>query len=115
MKPSDLKEEIAQYRKLIAKAREETDLLIQTPLQSKLSVLIFAGVIWDEKETLGLIETPDTKGHTIRVGSFIGPNFGVVQSIDEERVVVLEQLRSYDGKVVTRTKFIEFPQPEEQN
>jgi hypothetical protein len=115
MKPSELKEEIAQYRKLIAKAREETDMLIQTPLQSKLSALSFAGVIWDEKETLGLIETPDTKGHTIRVGSFIGPNFGVVQSIDEERVVVLEQLRSYDGRVVTLTKFIEFPQPEEQN
>ena len=73
--------EVAQ--KLIAKAREETELLLQTPLQSKLDQLTFAGVIWDEKATIGLIETPDTKGHTIRVGSFIGPNFGVVQSIDE--------------------------------
>ncbi len=113
MKPSELKEEIAQYKKLIAKAREETELLIQTPLQSNLKDLTFAGVIWDEKETIGLIETPDTKGHTIRVGSFIGPNFGVVQSIDEERVVVLEQLRKYDGKIVTRTEFIEFPHSDE--
>jgi Tfp pilus assembly protein PilP len=61
-----------------------------------------------------LIETPDKKGHTIRVGSFVGPNFGVVQSIDEERVVVLEQLRSFDGSVVTRTEFIEFPNPEDK-
>lgn len=114
MKPSDLKDEIAQYRKLIAKAREESELLVQTPLQSDLNSLTFAGVIWDEKETIGLIETPDTKGHTIRVGSFIGPNFGVVESIGEERVVVLEQLRSYDGKVVTRTEFIEFPHSAEQ-
>ena len=113
MKPSDLKEEIAQYKKLIAKAKEETELLVQTPLQSQLSNLTFAGVIWDEKESVGLIETPDTKGHTIRVGSFVGPDFGVVQSIDEERVVVVERLRKYDGKIVTRTQFIEFPQPVE--
>lgn len=112
LKPSELQEEIAQYKKLIAKAREETELLLQTPLQSKMSELTFAGVIWDQKATIGLIETRDNKGHTIRVGSFVGPNFGVVQSIDEERVVVLEQLRSYDGSVVNRTEFIEFPQPE---
>ena len=114
MKPTELKEEVAQYGKLIAKAREEVELLVQTPLQSNLSSLTFAGVIWDEKETVGLIETPDTKGHTVRVGSFIGPNFGVVQSIDEERVVVLERLRKYDGKIVTQTAFIEFPQSDEQ-
>ncbi len=113
MKPSELKEEVAQYKKLIAKAREEVELLVQTPLQSSLGSLTFAGVIWDEKETVGLIETPDTKGHTIRVGSFIGPNFGVVQSIDEERVVILERLRKYDGKIVTQTEFIEFPHPDE--
>jgi len=114
MKPSELKEEIAQYKKLIVKARKEVELLVQTPLQASLSSLTFAGVIWDEKETIGLIETPDTKGHTIRVGSFIGPNFGVVQSIDEERVVVLERLRKYDGKIITLTEFIEFPHSEEQ-
>ncbi len=114
MKPSELKEEVAQYKKLIAKAREEVEMLVQTPLQSSLSSLTFAGVIWDEKETIGLIETPDTKGHTIRVGAFLGPNFGVVQSIDEERVVVLERLRKYDGKIVTQTEFIEFPHPDEQ-
>jgi hypothetical protein len=113
MKPSELKEEVAQYKKLIAKAREEVELLVQTPLQSSLGSLTFAGVIWDEKETIGLIETPDTKGHTVRVGSFLGPNFGVVQSIDEERIVVLERLRKYDGKIVTQTEFIEFPQSEE--
>ncbi len=87
--------------------------MVQTPLQASLSSLTFAGVIWDEKETIGLIETPDTKGHTIRVGSFIGPNFGVVQSIDEERVVVLERLRKYDGKIITLTEFIEFPHSDE--
>ena len=114
MKPSELKEEVAQYKKLIAKAREEVELLVQTPLQASLGSLTFAGVIWDEKETVGLIETPDTKGHTIRVGSFVGPNFGVVQSIDEERVVVLERLRKYDGKIVTQTQFIEFPHSDEE-
>jgi Tfp pilus assembly protein PilP len=114
LKPSELKEEIAQYKKLIAKAREETELLLETPLQSELSTLTFAGVIWDEKATIGLIETPDKKGHTIRIGSFVGPNFGVVQSIDEERVVVLEQLRSFDGSIVTLTEFIEFPNPEDE-
>ena len=114
MKPDEVQEEIAQYKKLIEKAKEETELLLQTPLQSKLSQLTFAGVIWGEKETIGLIETADKKGHTIRVGSFVGPNFGVVQSIDEERVVVLEQLRSFDGSVVTLTEYIEFPHPEDK-
>lgn len=114
MKPAELQEEVAQYKKLIARARDETELLVQTPLQSDFDDLTFAGVIWGKKETLALIETPDTKGHTIRVGSFVGPDFGVVQSIDEERVVVLERLRKFDGKIVTRTQFIEFPLPDEQ-
>lgn len=113
MKSSKFEEKIIQYKSLIAKARKETELLVQTPLQASLGSLTLAGVIWDEKETIGLIETPDTKGHAIRVGSFIGPNLGVVQSIDEERVVVREQLRKYDGGIVTRTEFIEFPHPDE--
>jgi hypothetical protein len=33
---------------------------------------------------------------------------------NEERVVVLERLRKYDGKIVTLTKFIEFPHPEDE-
>ena len=114
MKMSELEEEIKQYNKLIKRAREETELLVQTPLQSNLNQLTLAGVIWDEQETVGLIQTPDTKGHTIRVGSFIGPDFGVVQSISQDRVVVLEQLRKYDGKIVTQTQFIEFPKPDEE-
>jgi len=114
MKMSELEEEIKQYNKLINRARKETELLVQTPLQSNLNQLTLAGVIWDEQETVGLIQTPDTKGHTIRVGSFIGPDFGVVQSIGQDRVVVLEQLRKYDGTIVTQTQFIEFPKPDEE-
>ena len=114
MKLSELEEEIKQYNKLINRAREETEQLVQTPLQSPLTQLRLAGVIWDEQETVGLIQTPDSKGHTIRVGSFVGPDFGVVQSIGQDRVVVLEQLRKYDGKIVTQTRFIEFPKPDEE-
>ncbi len=114
MKMSELEEEIKQYNKLINRAREETELLVQTPLQSRFGQLRLAGVIWDEQETVGLIQTPDGKGHTIRVGSFVGPDFGVVQSIGLDRVVVLEQLRKYDGKIVTQTRFIEFPKPDEE-
>lgn len=114
LKKSELEDEINQYNRLINKAREETELLARTPLQSNLKALTLAGVIWDESEIVGLIETPDTKGHTIRVGSFVGPDFGVVQSIDQERVVILEQLRKYDGKIVTQTQFIEFTKPDEE-
>lgn len=114
MKKSELQEEIDQYKSLLKKAKEETEHLVKTPLQASLGELKLAGVIWDEKETVGLIETADTKGHTIRVGSFVGPEFGVVQSISEERVVVLERLRKYDGKIITQTQFIEFPKPDEE-
>ena len=114
MKKSELQEEIDQYKSLIQKAKEETESLVKTPLQGSLSDLKLAGVIWDQKGTVGLIETPDTKGHTIRVGSFVGPEFGVVQSISEERIVVLEQLRKYDGKIITQTQFIEFPKSDEE-
>ncbi len=58
---------------------------------------------------MALIETPDTKGHSVRVGTFVGPEYGVVQSIDEERIVVLEKFRKYDGQVISVTQYIEFP------
>ncbi len=33
---------------------------------------------------------------------------------DKERVVMLERLRKYDGKIVTQTEFIEFPYAEDE-
>ncbi|NIW59927.1 MAG: hypothetical protein GWN24_13360 [Nitrospinaceae bacterium] len=116
LKKNELKGEISQYKKLIKKARKTVEDLLETPLQARLKSLRLAGVVWDDQEAVGLIETKDPKGfmmgHTIRIGSFVGPNFGVVQSIDEERIVVVEELRKYDGNLITKTKFIEFPKPD---
>jgi len=114
MKPEDLKEEIEQYTSLIRRANEEVGQLVVTPLQASLNELKLAGIIWDEKETIGLIETPDSKGHAVRVGSFLGPNYGLIESINEERVVILEKFRNYDGKVISVTQYIEFPKPESE-
>lgn len=73
-------------------------------MQIKYGSLNLSGVVWGEVESVALIETPDSKGYTIRTGSFVGPNFGVVEKIQKNRVVLVERYRNYLGEIISKTK-----------
>ncbi len=107
---TDYQDEVANYQALIAKARELADKDARTPLQAELEVLKMAGVIWDGSQIAALVETPDSHGHTIKVGSLLGPNYGVVESVDQEKIVVIERVRDFEGNIISVTQVLKIGQ-----
>jgi Tfp pilus assembly protein PilP len=113
MAKSDYMDEVNNYKKLIKKAMDYAERLVQTPLQTELKDLKLSGVLWDGFGTIALVETPDSHGHTVKVGSLVGPNYGVVETIDQEKMVIVERIRDFQGNIFSVTQLLEFAQPDE--
>jgi type IV pilus assembly protein PilP len=73
------------------------------PLQRlELSDVKLIGIVSDASGYYGLIQTPDGKGYTVRVGTSMGTNNGTIRLISEQRVVVAEPTIDTHGKMTTR-------------
>jgi len=110
----DYLNEVENYKELIEKANGMTLELIITPLQIDYSKLALAGFVWSGEDNMALVETSDEKGHSVKEGTLIGPKFGIVESVGEEKVVVLERVRDYLGNIISNTVDIEFPDTTEE-
>ncbi len=108
-------ETVSKYKNLLQKAKDGQFDVILTPAQTSYESIKLVGVIWKNKKITALIETDDKKGHSIREGDLLGPNFGLVESIQQNEISVLEQSRDYQGNILSQKKEIEFIQesPEE--
>ena len=60
-----------------------------------------------------MLETPDAKGYTIKVGTLIGPKKGVVKKITKRTVVIEEKYMDIIGEMKTREVVMELPSKEE--
>ncbi|SCK15186.1 pilus assembly protein PilP [Vogesella sp. LIG4] len=65
-----------------------------------LDKLKLVGTVQRKQGRIGLIRTPDVGIQQIRVGSFIGPNFGIVRSISETEVRLEETVENINGEWV---------------
>ena len=110
----DYMNEIDNYKNLIEKANGLLLEMIITPLQTDYTKLVLSGFVWSAEENMALVETTDQKGHSVKEGTIIGPQFGVVESVDQEKVVVIERVRDYLGNIITKTVDMEFPDPTEE-
>ncbi len=114
MSKDEVVEEISNYKNLIEKASGVGSMQIGSDLQNELGQLKLSGLIWSGQETVALVETPDTFGHTIRVGSLLGPRYGVVEAIDQEKITIIERIRDYQGNIRTQTRYLEFTKPADE-
>lgn len=65
-----------------------------------LDKLKLVGTVQLKRGRIGLIKTPDIGIQQIRVGSFIGPNYGIVRSISETEVRLEETVEDINGEWV---------------
>jgi type IV pilus assembly protein PilP len=71
----------------------------RTPLQRyEIGQLKLVAIIYDTREPRAVVEDDQKLGYIIKVGTPIGPNGGVVRSIERGRVVVAEQAVDYYGE-----------------
>ncbi len=84
------------------------------PLQRReISELKLIGIVWDKGGYNAMLETPDGKGYTIKVGTLVGPKKGVVKKITKRTVVIEEKYMDIIGEMKTREVVMELPSKEE--
>jgi type IV pilus assembly protein PilP len=72
---------------------------MKTPLQRfELGQLKLVGVIWETSEPKALIEDSGGLGYIVTRGTLIGPNGGIIKTIEPRRVVVEEYHIDFFGK-----------------
>ncbi|MDA2909945.1 pilus assembly protein PilP [Nitrospiraceae bacterium AH_259_D15_M11_P09] len=73
------------------------------PLQRvSLPDLNLIGIMWGGFGYVAVVQTPDGKGYTIRRGTRVGPNKGVVRAITEKAVIVEERFTDVYGTTQVR-------------
>jgi type IV pilus assembly protein PilP len=85
------------------------------PLQcTSLTELSLIGIVWGGFGYTAMVQAPDGKGYTIRQGTKIGPNDGVVSAITENALVVQERFTDVYGKKQVR-EYVKLLHPKENN
>lgn len=97
------------YSYLINIARTGFHDAILTPLQSGYSSLKLVGTVRGKMKTKALIQTSDGKGYNISVNDFLGPNYGKVEKIEWDKIVVLERYVSYLDEIIEKRQEIKLP------
>ena len=73
----------------------------RTPLQRfEIDEYRLVGIIWGIDRPRALVEDPDSVGHVMEIGTYIGKNWGKVTQITSSEVVVTEEYQTMDGELV---------------
>lgn len=75
------------------------ELMESFPLES----LFYVGSMSKQGAKFALIKTPDGALHQLRVGNYIGPNFGLITSIQDGAITIKEVVQDdFDGDWIER-------------
>lgn len=72
------------------------------------------GIIWETSAPSALLVDPDGVGHVVRLGSYVGRNWGKVSSITPDGLVVTEEYETIDGELVVNPVNVHFPGSEKK-
>jgi len=105
----EYKKKVSGYRSLLSEVLGMRDDMFKlTELQTGFDKMKFVGTLRKEGITVALVQTEGQMGHTVKVGTLIGPNLGIVKTVDEKKIVILERYRNYLGEILSRPRYIEF-------
>jgi type IV pilus assembly protein PilP len=84
------------------------------PLQRvELSELKLIAIVWGSFGRYAMVQAPDGKGYTLKVGTAVGPNDGSVKKITDKNVVIQENYTDIFGERKLRQVVLELhPQKE---
>jgi len=109
MSNKEYKKKVSRYRSLLSEVLVmQEKMFIRTELQTEFDKMTFVGTLRKEGTTVALVQTEGQRGHTVKVGTLIGPNLGIVKTVDEKKIVILERYRNYLGEFLSRERNIEF-------
>ncbi len=86
-----------------------------TPLQQRgLGEINLVGIVWEGTGYAAMVETPDGKGYSIRVGTLVGLSGGRVKKITGNSVVIEEAYTDSNGVRRSKETMIELRTKEEE-
>lgn len=83
-------------------AKKPRDLTVHPLQRVSVAELTVIGIVWDKFGYVAMVQTPDGKGYTVRPGTRIGNNNGVVRSITDKAVIIEERFTDIYGKKQVR-------------
>lgn len=94
--PSGRRDPFTAFIQLLDAKKDEANL---PPLQRvALTEINLVGVVWGAYGYTAMVQTPDGKGYAVRNGAQMGPNNGVITSITERGLIVVERFTDIYGK-----------------
>jgi Tfp pilus assembly protein PilP len=109
MSDKKYRRKVSRYRSLLSEVLGmQEKMFMRTELLTDFDKMKLVGTLRREGTTVALVQTEGQKGHTVKVGTLIGPNLGIVKTVDEKKIVVLERYRNYLGEILSRVRNIEF-------
>lgn len=98
------------FHTFLARGKVEEIRADAPPLQRwDLDKYALKGVIWDTQSPRALVVDPEGTGHVLRLGTYVGRNWGKVTSISEGCVVITEEYQTLDGELVVNPVTVCFP------
>jgi type IV pilus assembly protein PilP len=83
------------------------------PLQRvNLTDMNLIAIIWGAYGYTAMVQTPDGNGYTVRKGTRVGPNSGVVSAITEKGIIVQERFTDVYGRKQER-EYVKLLHPKE--
>lgn len=102
------------FRPFIARATVKKRREPLTPLERySLSQLRLVAIVWGVDGAVAMVEDPEGKGYSIRVGTPIGNRNGRVKEILKDRVIVEERFLDAFGRQQKEEVVLELPREEE--
>ena len=102
---------VSRYRDILLRTQKIRDNFLKTELQIPYSQIVFVGTIFKKNKILGLVETQNQKGYGVKIGTFVGPNLGIVEDINKRSIIIAERFRNYLGEVLEKKQKISFRIP----
>ena len=83
------------------------------PLQRvSLTDMNLIAVVWGTQGYAAMLQTPDGNGYTVRKGTRVGPNNGVVRAVTEKGIIVQERFTDVYGRKQER-EYVKLLHPKE--
>jgi hypothetical protein len=104
------------FRPFSVNIRPQPQHLQVTPLQRyELGQLTVAATVWEVSPPRAMLQDSVGMGYIVTLGTPIGPNGGLVTSIEPERVIVEERVLDFYGKEQVNRIVMETPKEDGDN
>ncbi len=98
------------FRSFITKDTVTIENRPETPLQKyEIDQFTLVAVIWGIDDPVAMVEDPEGMGHFLRKNTLIGKNWGKVVRISPTEVIVAEEYRDFEGKLIVNEIPLKLP------